>query len=365
MSQNHSANDELFFATQAEDRDASQAIIDTPRSRELAHVPAFVQYPQRTRRIFLASGAAPDTLNFDFTVRSIVIQNLGTNAYIYCVEAGIYLTTSGMPQQAINLPQGTTTLTLQYHTKQFDPTPPSAVAGEYATLWAYDEWISPAAAGAAAGGAVGTQVTVVGPLDAGNVAVSVENWPAPFHVTVDNGSFAVTQSGAWTVSVSGTVAIAGTVAVSNFPATQPVSGTVAVSNFPATQPVSGTVAVSGAVNPSTENPFTLVSAASTNATVVKASAGTLRTIQVINNNAAPVYLKVFNKATTPVPGTDTPVLNYEVPANGAGANLGAGFVLELNCAFASGIGIALTAGQALNNNTAVAAGDVTLNMSYI
>lgn len=361
MSHNHSANDDLFLATQAQDRDSIDAIIDTPRSPELAHVPAFVQYPQRTRRIFLPSGAPPDALNFDFTVRSIVVQNLGTNAYIYCVEAGIYLTTSGMPQQAINLPQGTTTLTLQYHTKQFDPTPPSAVAGEYATLWAYDEWISPAAAGAAAGGAVGTTVTIAAPLVGGNVAVAVENFPSPFNVTVDNATLAVTQSGTWTVSISGTVTIGGTVAVSNFPSTQTVNGTVNVGNFPGTQNVAGSVTAT----PPSETPFTLVSAASTNATLIASGSHVLKSIHVINNNAAPIYLKVFNKATAPIPGTDTPILNYEVPANGAGANLGAGFVIELNVAVSLGLGIALTSGQALNNATAVAAGDATLNMSYV
>jgi len=352
MSQNHSANDDLFMATQAQDRDAAQAILDTPRSRELAHVPAFVQYPQRVRRIFLQSGAPPDTLNFDFTVRAIVIQNLGTNAYIYCVEAGIYLTTSGMPQQAINLPQGTTTLTLQYHTKQFDPTPPAGVTGEYATLWAYDEWIAPSSAGAAAGGAVGTQVTIVGPLDAGSVATRVENFPTSFNVAVTNfpAPFHVT--------------------VDNFPATQPVSGTVAATQSGAwgvTQSGAWTVGILGtlAVQPIGGTPFTLVSAASTNATLVATGTRTLMGIQVINNNAAPLYLKLYNKATTPIPGTDTPVQNYEIPANGAGSNFGGGFIFDTPIALNLGLGIALTAGQALLNNTPVAAGDVTLNLVYI
>lgn len=363
MSQNHSANDELFFATQAQDRDSIDAIIETPRSPELAHVPAFVQYPQRTRRIFLPSGAPPDALNFDFTVRSIVVQNLGTNAYIYCVEAGIYLTTSGMPQQAINLPQGTTTLTLQYHTKQFDPTPPAAVAGEYATVWAYDEWISPAAAGAAAGGAVGTNVTIAGPLDAGHVAVQVENFPSPFHVTVDNATIAVTQSGVWTVAVSGTVA------VSNFPATQNVAGTVAVSNFPATQPVSGTVTANPAIIPgSGATPYHLISAASTNATSVKASAATLVMLTAINQASVMRYLKIFNKASAPILGTDVPVLNFPIPSNSGTATDGAGFVIPLppiGVGLSNGLAFAITAGQADNDNTPVVAGDVVVDMSYV
>lgn len=62
------------------------------------------------------------------------------------------------------------------------------------------------------GGGTGSNVTITGPLDTGDVAVRVENFPA-------------TQS------------VSGTVAVSNLPATQPVSGTVSVNNFPATQNV--------------------------------------------------------------------------------------------------------------------------------
>lgn len=104
----------------------------------------------------------------------------------------------------------------------------------------------------------------------------------------------------------------------------------------------------------------IVSAASTNATVVKGSAGTIGSIFVHNTTAAVNYLKVFNKATAPTVGTDTPVMNIAIPANAA-----VDFVNASGWRFTTGIGIAITGGQALLDATAVAAGDVTFNMAYV
>jgi len=178
-----------------------------------------------------------------------------------------------------------------------------------------------------AGGGTGTDVnaTIVGPLDAGDVAVKVEN----------------------------------------FPATQPVSGSVAVNNFPATQPVSGTVSANASL-PST-TPYHLISLASTNANLVAAGARLLAGIIVINQNAALRFLKIFNKATAPVPGTDTPVMNIPIPANGAGANFGGGlvFVPTYPISFPLGLGFALTGGQADNDATAIGAGDVVVDFVYV
>jgi hypothetical protein len=57
-------------------------------------------------------------------------------------------------------------------------------------------------------------------------------------------------------------------------------------------------------------------AASTNATSLKASAGQAYSIDVFNVAAYPVYLKLYNKASAPTVGTDTPIATIPVPAGG-------------------------------------------------
>src|SRR5581483_5493004 len=58
------------------------------------------------------------------------------------------------------------------------------------------------------------------------------------------------------------------------------------------------------------------SAASTNATSVKASAGRLYQIHLCNTSAALKFVKFYNKASAPTVGTDTPVATYPLAANG-------------------------------------------------
>jgi hypothetical protein len=62
-------------------------------------------------------------------------------------------------------------------------------------------------------------------------------------------------------------------------------------------------------------PYHLRSAASNNATSLKASAGTLYGWHIVNNNTTTCYrVKFYNKATAPSPGSDTPVYVITVPA---------------------------------------------------
>lgn len=106
----------------------------------------------------------------------------------------------------------------------------------------------------------------------------------------------------------------------------------------------------------------IISAATTNSTSVKGSAGQLYWLHVINLNAAVRYLKLYNKATAPTVGTDVPVHTFAIPANTAGA----GFVLPLTVplTFATGIGLALTTGVADNDSGAVAANEIIVNGGY-
>lgn len=104
------------------------------------------------------------------------------------------------------------------------------------------------------------------------------------------------------------------------------------------------------------------SAASTNATSLKASAGQVYSIQCFNVNAAVRYLKLYNKASAPTVGTDTPVKTLAIPGNTAGA----GFVISWpqGIAFGTGIAFALTTEATDAGTTGVAANEITVNIDY-
>ena len=102
------------------------------------------------------------------------------------------------------------------------------------------------------------------------------------------------------------------------------------------------------------------STASTNATSVKVSAGTLWGFSVNNLNVAARYLKLYNKASAPTVGVDVPVMTVLLPA--------AGFVQWNGGAkglpFSVGIAFALTANGADTDATAVGAGDHKVALAY-
>ena len=104
-----------------------------------------------------------------------------------------------------------------------------------------------------------------------------------------------------------------------------------------------------------------ISAASTNATSVKASAGTINGGIVCNANAAARFFKLYNKASAPVVGTDAPVLTLLVPAGGSVAIPAGAF--GLRCA--TGIAYALTTGMAVADTGAVGAADLSVHLSYV
>lgn len=97
----------------------------------------------------------------------------------------------------------------------------------------------------------------------------------------------------------------------------------------------------------------IASAATTNATSVKAGSGVLTDIFAANTSAAVRYLKLYNKASAPIVGIDTPIMTLPIPAGGSIAPR-IGFALG----FSSGIAYAITGGIADNDATAVAANDV-------
>jgi hypothetical protein len=104
----------------------------------------------------------------------------------------------------------------------------------------------------------------------------------------------------------------------------------------------------------------LIAAGSGDATSVKASAGTVYGWSIFNNGTVPIFVKLFNKASAPTLGTDTPVRCIGVQAGMPAAPLSdtPGLV------FSTGIAFAIVTGMADNNSTGVSAGSVSVDLDY-
>lgn len=104
----------------------------------------------------------------------------------------------------------------------------------------------------------------------------------------------------------------------------------------------------------------LSAAGTTNATLVKNDQGTLWHITGYNAAASARYLKLYDKASAPTVGTDTPAYTFYLPAQSA-------FRLdwEKGRYFSIGIGFGLTTARDDNSTAAVTAGDIEcLNIEY-
>lgn len=102
-----------------------------------------------------------------------------------------------------------------------------------------------------------------------------------------------------------------------------------------------------------------ISAASTNANLVKNSVGRVFNVYAFNTSASIRYVKLFDKATAPVTGTDVPAKTFLVPANGQ-----ISIQFAAGAHFSNGIGFAITTNAADLDNIAVAAGDIYLDIDY-
>lgn len=107
-----------------------------------------------------------------------------------------------------------------------------------------------------------------------------------------------------------------------------------------------------------------VAANTNNSTSVKGSAGVVYSVQVYNNSATIAYLKLYNKATAPTCGTDTPVKVIGIPGNTSLGGNNVSFGGGTGAAFGTGIGICIVTGIANSDNTAVAANAYVYNIDY-
>lgn len=139
-------------------------------------------------------------------------------------------------------------------------------------------------------------------------------------------------------------------------ATEPIPA----SQVTATQAVSGTVTSNGGTiaTPTASN---INSLATTNANIVKASAGSVYNIAISNIGASPRYVKLYNKATAVTVGTDIPVLTIVVPA---GALVQNNFGI-LGHRFTVGIGLAITSSAIDSDTTVIGANEVKILTSFV
>lgn len=101
-------------------------------------------------------------------------------------------------------------------------------------------------------------------------------------------------------------------------------------------------------------------AATTNATNAKVTAGRVYAIQGYNAANAVRWLKLYNKASAPMVGTDVPVKTLALPPSAVFA-----FDWLDGYSFTTGIAYALTTGAPDNDTGALTAGDILgLNVDY-
>lgn len=124
--------------------------------------------------------------------------------------------------------------------------------------------------------------------------------------------------------------------------------------------ISGTPATTATTTPVTPSTTFTNSVASTNATSIKNSAGTLWSVVVSNINAATRFVKFYNLTVAPTVGTSVPVFTIAVPTGGTVTVQGGSNGLR----FGTGIAIAITAAAADTDATAVAANDVKVATTF-
>lgn len=113
--------------------------------------------------------------------------------------------------------------------------------------------------------------------------------------------------------------------------------------------------------PVTPSTHTLQALATVNATSVKATAGNIISLALSNLSAGIKYFKVYAKASAPTVGTDIPIMTIPIAA-GAFLALEFGFT---GMRVLTGIAYAITGAAADTDTTALAVGDVKVQLTYL
>jgi hypothetical protein len=168
-----------------------------------------------------------------------------------------------------------------------------------------------------------------------------------------NGAFFGSLGGFIYVRIRFTGYTSGTASVVGYLLREPVSAAI---NAPTGLTVTN---IQAATTSSLTTLYTVNSAASTNGANIKSSAGNLYGISVMNASASTKYVRLFNLSTAPTVGTSVPIMVVAVPAT---SSKEIEYVPAVR--FGTGLAVAITGGAAATDNTAVAAGDVQLLVTY-
>lgn len=157
---------------------------------------------------------------------------------------------------------------------------------------------------------------------------------------------------------------AGTAAIGKLAANSGVDiGDVDVTSISAGANLVGDVGISGTRTSGGTTIFRSIDLDEGTLEVVKAGAGQIYWIHVMNLATAVRYVKIYN-ATSGTYGTGTPVLTFPIPTQGD--SNGAGFTLSVpnGIAFATGISIGAGTGIADNDTGAPGVNEVVVNLGY-
>ena len=178
-------------------------------------------------------------------------------------------------------------------------------------------------------------------------------------VETATGTLSAQPAYGWELSVNALkrIRVRATARVSGTQSWSFVQGTYATEPVPASQATANQPVTS---TPLTPTAASVATTASTNAAVVKSTAGTLFNVSVSNPTATPAFVKLYNKSTTPIVGTDVPIITVPVAGNSA-VSFDFG---SLGARFGSGIGRAVTGAIAATDTTNAVAG-VQVLISYV
>jgi hypothetical protein len=178
---------------------------------------------------------------------------------------------------------------------------------------------------------------------------STTTWTVGFVAVEDNCNVPTYIAGVRPLGTQAALPVSGTF----FQATQPVSIATNTPTLAAGSNLAGDVGHQYRANATGAASGThLVSAATTNPTVIKASAGRLLGFVLTNNAASKVYVKFHNQTTAPTAGSGV-VRSFGIPAGGTIT-----FSLEGGIAFSTGIALTTVTGAADADATAVALNDI-------
>jgi hypothetical protein len=120
---------------------SSREALVAPQPHEIRTPSGTFKYPKSRQYSLIQSGVNSGIAVEGFLAQSLFCQCLGTNQFLFCRELGIYVSAGATFVAQFNFPFGLQTLNFEWHTAAFNTTPPAVVAGQWAAIWVYDEWI--------------------------------------------------------------------------------------------------------------------------------------------------------------------------------------------------------------------------------